>query len=101
MVFDVIEEFVDGEAQQGEVLFSSKGSAWIWRENWKCLLLESGLLPSLVAGIGQGLMLRVHLLSFIAASESVIGKTLHSFFQLNVRLGSGQDFTHPSDTMLQ
>ena len=83
------------------MLFYSKGSAWIQRKNWECLLLESGLPPFLVAGVGQGLLLQVHFLSFITASESVVGETLHSFFQLNVRLGSGQDFTHPSDTMLQ
>jgi len=40
-------------------------------------------------------------LPVIAALEGVVGGTLHSFLQLDVRLGLTQDFTHPSDVMLQ
>ena len=40
-------------------------------------------------------------LPVIAALEGVVGGTLHSFLQLDVRLGSTQDFTHPSNVMLQ
>ena len=82
-------------------MFCSEGSEWIWRENRERLYLEGGLSPILVADMGQSLTLRVHLLSIIVTPERVVNGTLHSLLQLNVRLGSGQDFTHPCDVMLQ
>jgi len=87
LVLDGVEDFVDGKPQQDEVLFCSKSSEWIWKENRERLLLEDGLPLILVAGMGRSFTLRVHLLSFTAAFERMIDRTLHSLLQLNVRLG--------------
>ena len=46
LVLDSIENLIDGEPQQGEVLFHSEGSERIQRENREHLLLEGGL-PSI------------------------------------------------------
>jgi len=72
LVLDVTEDFVDGEAQQGEVLFHSKGSEWIRRENREHQLLEGRLPLILVVGTGQSLALRVYFLSVIAMFERVV-----------------------------
>ena len=68
MVLDGTEDFVDG---QGEVLFRSEGSEWIWRENRECLLLEGGLPRILVINMGQSLALWVCLLPVITLLERV------------------------------
>ena len=83
------------------MLFRYERSEWIQRENRECLLLEGWVPPILVADMGQSLVLRVHLLSIIITIERVVDETLYSFLQLNVRLGSRQNLTHPSDAMLQ
>jgi len=81
------------------VLFSSECLGWIQTENREHLLLEGGLPPILVIGVGQSRALRV--LSIIDAFERVVDITLYNLFQLNVRLFPGQDFTYPSAVILQ
>ena len=82
------------------MLFRPEGSEWIWRESWERLLLEGELSPILVTNMGRSLALQVRLLPVIPAFERVIDKTLYGL-QLNVRLCSGHDLTHPCDAMLQ
>jgi len=89
LVFDGTEDFVDGEPQRDEVLLCLEGSEWIQRENWERLLLEGGLPPNSRFWNLSEFSLRVHLLLVLAAFEGVVDKTLHSFLQLNVRMGSG------------
>ena len=57
--------------------------------------------PILVGGMDRNFTLRVHLLSVIAALEGVVDGTFHSLLQLDIGLGSGQDFTHSSNALLQ
>ena len=101
LAFDTTEDFVDGEPQWGEVLFHPEGSKWIRRENRESMLLEGGLPLILVSGMGWNLSLRVRLLSVVVTLEGVVDETIHSFLQLKLRLDSRQDFTHPSDVILQ
>ena len=82
------------------MLVCHEGLEWIWRENWEHLLLEGGLPLILVVGMRQSFALRIHLLPVVAALEGVVDGTLHSFLQLDVGLGSGQNFTRSSDVML-
>ena len=88
LVLNVTEDFVDGEPQQGEVLFHSEGSEWIRGENREHQLLEGRLPPILVACMGRSLALQVYFLSVIAMFERVVNWTLYSLLQLNIRLAS-------------
>ena len=101
MVLDDIKDLIDGEHRQGKVLFSFEGSEWIQRGNRERMLLEGELPPIMVAGMGQSLVLWVCLLSTKAPFKRLVDGTLCSLLQLNVRLGPGQDFTHPRDVVLQ
>ena len=69
LVLDGIEDVVDGKPQRGEVLLRSE---WIWRENQERLLLEDGLLPVLVVGMGRSLAMRAHPFFVIAVFEKVV-----------------------------
>ena len=57
--------------------------------------------PILLTSMGWSFMSQLRLLSIATAFERLVDKVLHCFFQLDVRLGSGHDITHPSDVLLQ
>ena len=102
LVFDNIEDFVDGERQRSEVLFHLEGLGWIRREDQEEHLSFVGWLPPIRAiSMGWSSVSRLRLLPIVAAFESPVDRALHCFFQLDVRLGSERDLIHPRDAVLQ
>jgi len=83
LVLENTKHFVNGEPQWDEVMFRLEGLEWTWREDRERLLLEGGLSPILIIGIGWSLALRVHLLYIIIMFEREVDGALHSLLQLN------------------
>jgi len=88
LILDGIEDFVNREPQRSEVLFHLEGLNWIQWEDQEHMSFVGWLPPIRITGIDWGFVLRLQLLSVIAAFERLIDRAFHCFLHLDVRLGS-------------
>ena len=85
LVFDGVEDFVDGEHERGEVLYRLEGLERTRYENCERLSLIGKLLLIWISDSSSSFVLRLGVFSFVIA----FGGTFHCFLQLDVGLSSG------------